>query len=53
MRKVLSVLAGGALAVMLSAPAAHAAAPGRYHVEGFHRQHGLVTRLVEDVRDWL
>jgi|RhiMetdeSRZDD1v2_1073273.scaffolds.fasta_scaffold1930264_2 hypothetical protein len=52
MRKVLSVVAGGALLVMLSAPAAQAAAPDRYRVQHFHH-HGLVTRLIEDIIDWL
>lgn len=54
MRKVLAALAGGALAITLSAPAAHAGGQQRSHVEGHHWGHrGLVGRIVDDVLDWL
>jgi hypothetical protein len=53
MRKLLAVLAGGALAVTLSAPAAHAAGQERSHVEWHHHHYGLVGRIVDDVLDWL
>jgi hypothetical protein len=53
MRKLLSVFAGGALAIMLSAPAAHAAGPAGYRPE-HHRCHpGLIGRLLDDLLYWL
>jgi hypothetical protein len=46
MRKVFTALAGGALAIMLFAPAAHAASfPQLAH----HHSHGIVGALL----DWL
>jgi hypothetical protein len=49
MRKLLSVLAGGALAIMLSAPAASADGSAQSRVEHHHCPQGLIGRLVEDV----
>jgi len=53
MRKVLSVLAGGALAVMLSVAPANAAAPDRYQVQRLDCHHGLVGRLLNDLIGWI
>jgi hypothetical protein len=53
MRKVLSVLAAGALAVMLSATPANAAASDRYQVQRLDCHHGLVGRLLDDLLGWV
>jgi hypothetical protein len=54
MRKVFTTLAGGALAIMLFAPAAHAASfPQLAHHHSHHGIVGALLGIVGALLDWL